>query len=60
VYGDIRRELSSQYSLAYQSSNSQADGQFRRVAVRVNRAGTIARTRPGYYAPGQVRVLNVR
>jgi Ca-activated chloride channel homolog len=60
VYGDIRRELSSQYSLAYQSSNPQADGEFRRVAVRVNRAGTIARTRPGYYAPRQVRVLNDR
>ena len=60
VYGDIRRELSSQYSLAYQSSNAQADGQFRRVAVRVNRAGTVARTRPGYYVPRQTRPSNGR
>ncbi len=58
VYGDIRRELSSQYSLAYQSTNAQDDGQFRRVAVRVNRAGAIARTRPGYYAARQVRLLD--
>jgi Ca-activated chloride channel family protein len=58
VYGDIRRELSSQYSLAYQSSNPQGDGEFRRVAVRVNRAGTSVRTRPGYYAPRHARVLD--
>lgn len=51
VYGEIRAELSSQYSLAYESTNTRRDGQFRHVTVRVNRPGTIARTRPGYYAP---------
>jgi Ca-activated chloride channel homolog len=53
VYGEIMMELSSQYSLAYESSNTRKDGQYRRVAVRVERAGVFARTRPGYYAPAR-------
>jgi Ca-activated chloride channel family protein len=51
VYGEIRTELSSQYALAYESDNLRRDGRFRRIAVRVERPGAIARTRPGYYAP---------
>jgi Ca-activated chloride channel homolog len=51
VYGEIIAELGSQYSLAYESSNARRDGQFRRVAVRVERTGVVARTRPGYFAP---------
>jgi Ca-activated chloride channel family protein len=53
VYGEIKAELSSQYSLAYESTNTRRDGQFRHVTVRVERAGIIARTRPGYYAPAR-------
>lgn len=51
VYGDIRRELSGQYSLAYQSGSARTDGQWRQIAVRVNRPDAIVRTRQGYYAP---------
>ena len=51
IYREIKEELSSQYSLAYQSSNTRRDGQFRHVMVRVDRSGAVARTRPGYYAP---------
>ena len=51
IYGEIKAELASQYFLAYESDNARRDGQFRRVAVRVERAGAIARSRPGYYAP---------
>jgi Ca-activated chloride channel homolog len=53
VYGEIRAELSNQYVLAYESNNARRDGQFRRIAVRVERPGVVARTRPGYYAPGK-------
>jgi Ca-activated chloride channel family protein len=49
VYRDIREELSSQYVLAYMSS-SPSRGQWRRVNVRVNRAGAVVRTRQGYFA----------
>jgi Ca-activated chloride channel family protein len=53
VYGEIRAELSSQYFLAYESTNARRDGQFRRIAVRVERPGAVARARPGYYAPSR-------
>lgn len=53
VYGEIKAELSSQYSLAYESNNPRRDGQFRNIAVRVERTGVVARTRPGYYAPAK-------
>jgi Ca-activated chloride channel family protein len=53
VYGEIRAELSNQYFLAYESNNPRRDGQFRRVAVRVERTGAVARARPGYYAPSK-------
>jgi len=36
VYSDIREELASQYALAYESSTGRRDGQWRRIAVRVN------------------------
>jgi hypothetical protein len=49
VYGEIKTELSSQYSLAYESTNPARDGRFRHVSVVI--AGAIGRTRPGYYAP---------
>jgi Ca-activated chloride channel homolog len=53
VYGEIRAELANQYFLAYVSTNARRDGQFRRIAVRVERAGAVARARPGYYAPSK-------
>ena len=43
IYGEIRAELSNQYFLAYKSNNPRRDGQFRRIAVRVERTGVVAR-----------------
>ena len=51
VYREIKRELSNQYALAYESNNVQKDGRFRQIAVRVSRVGVVARTRPGYFGP---------
>jgi Ca-activated chloride channel family protein len=53
VYREIRDELANQYFLAYESSNARRDGQFRRIAVKVERTGVVARARPGYYAPSR-------
>jgi len=51
IYGQIRAELSNQYFLVYESTNTRHDGQFRRIAVRVvDRPGVVARARPGYFA----------
>jgi VWFA-related protein len=51
IYDTISDELSSQYTLGYTSKNSLRNGQWRRVVVRVNRTGIVARTKQGYYAP---------
>lgn len=52
VYQTIADELASQYVLGYTSSNTERAG-WRRVSVRVTRAGAQTRTRSGYYAGGR-------
>jgi len=51
VFAQIARELASQYSIGYYSTNTKHDGKFRNVQVKVNRPGLVARTKKGYYAP---------
>jgi Ca-activated chloride channel family protein len=51
IYGQIADELSSQYTVGYQSRNVKRDGAWRRVVVRVNRPGAVPRTKLGYFAP---------
>jgi len=51
IYTQISDELSSQYTLGYTSKNGRRDGAWRRVVVRVDRAGSAARTKQGYFAP---------
>jgi Ca-activated chloride channel family protein len=51
IYGQIAEELSSQYTVGYTSKNPKRDGAWRRVVVRVGRAGATARTKQGYFAP---------
>jgi Ca-activated chloride channel family protein len=50
VYTQIADELTHQYIVGYLSTNAGADGEWRRVAVRVNRPNVQARTRSGYFA----------
>ncbi|MGH9255217.1 MAG: VWA domain-containing protein [Vicinamibacterales bacterium] len=50
VYDMIADELASQYSVGYVSKNTQRDGAYRRINVRVERPGIRARTRSGYIA----------
>jgi Ca-activated chloride channel family protein len=51
VYERIATELKSQYNLGYLSSNTAADGSWRRIQVMSHRPGMDVRTRAGYYAP---------
>ncbi len=51
IYSQIAEELSSQYTVGYSSKNPKRDGAWRRIVVRVNRAGVTARTKQGYFAP---------
>jgi Ca-activated chloride channel family protein len=49
AFEEIARELASQYSIGYYSTNSARDGKFRRVEVKVKKPGLVARTKKGYY-----------
>lgn len=51
AFDQIARELSSQYSIGYYSNNLKHDGKFRKLQVKINKEGLVARTRTGYYAP---------
>jgi VWFA-related protein len=51
VYDRIAEELRTQYSLGYVSNNSQRNGKWRRIVVRVpSREGLQVRHKLGYYA----------
>jgi Ca-activated chloride channel family protein len=52
IYREIIAELSSQYALAYESSDVRRDGRFRNLSVQVDRVDAVARTRRGYFAGG--------
>jgi Ca-activated chloride channel homolog len=51
IYEKISDELSSQYTVGYTSRNPRRDGAWRRVVVRLDRPGAVARTKLGYFAP---------
>ena len=58
IYQAIAQELACQYDLGYVPAQSNGDGGFRRVAVRVlPPTSAVARTRSGYYS---TRVAGVR
>ena len=47
----ITDDLSAHYLLGYYSSNTAADGRFRRIEVKRKRSGEAVMARPGYLAP---------
>jgi VWFA-related protein len=50
-FQEIARELRSQYSLAYISTNKAHDGTFRSITIRPLQKGLQVRAKPGYFAP---------
>ncbi len=46
----VAEELRSIYDIGYVSSNPARDGSFRKVSIRVNRPGYMARSKTGYFA----------
>ncbi len=51
-FREIARELRSQYSIAYVSSNKAHDGAFRTINIEPAEKGYHVRAKPGYFAPG--------
>jgi len=49
-FEEIARELRSQYSLAYVSTNSAHDGTFRTITIQPVRKNLRVRAKPGYFA----------
>jgi VWFA-related protein len=47
----IRKELRTQYTIAYHSTNSQKDGTYRKIRIAVNDPHYSVQSRAGYYAP---------
>lgn len=52
-FQEITRELRSQYSLAYVSSNTAHDGTFRSISIQPLDKGYHVRAKSGYFAPSQ-------
>lgn len=50
-YDKVLAEIRAQYTLGYLSTNVKTDGTWRKVEVKVKRAGLKVRTRQGYFAP---------
>jgi Ca-activated chloride channel family protein len=52
-FREISRELRSQYSLAYVSTNNAHDGTFRNITIQSKEKGVRVRAKSGYFAPSQ-------
>ncbi|HUY14369.1 MAG TPA: VWA domain-containing protein [Terriglobia bacterium] len=52
-FQEIAKELRSQYSLAYVSSNPAHNGTFRRITIKPQLRGLSVRAKAGYFAPSQ-------
>jgi VWFA-related protein len=52
-FQEIARELRSQYSLAYVSTNKAHDGTFRTISLQTTEKGLRVQAKNGYFAPSQ-------
>lgn len=50
VYERVASELRLLYTLAYTPKKSEVDGKFRKITIKLNHEGGVAKTRRGYYA----------
>jgi Ca-activated chloride channel family protein len=49
AFAQVAKELASQYSIGYYPNDLKHDGKFRKVEVKLDKSGLIARTKKGYY-----------
>ena len=55
TYERVLAEVKAQYTLGYLSTNTRADGTWRKVQIKVTGPGLKVRSRQGYYAPYRKR-----
>jgi VWFA-related protein len=56
IYEQVLGEVRAQYTIGYLSTNEKANGEWRKVDVKITRAdakGLHIRARQGYYAPSR-------
>jgi len=58
VFRGVQQDMDMYYLLGYHSTNTARDGKFRRITVRVNRAGMKLEYRKGYYAAADFKHSN--
>ncbi len=47
----IQQDTSAYYVIGFRSTDTQRDGRYRRLTIKINRPGVKLEYRPGYYAP---------
>lgn len=55
VYNQVADELATQYTIGYTSRNTNRDGRWRQITVKVDAPGVVARTRAGYFGPSRAQ-----
>jgi Ca-activated chloride channel homolog len=51
AFSEVAKELASQYSIGYYSTDNKHDGKFRKIEIKLKQQGLVARTKTGYFAP---------
>jgi VWFA-related protein len=60
IYAQVDEELRNQYTLGYVSTNTFKDGSYRKINVRVKIQNALITARPGYYAPNEIGLRNIK
>jgi VWFA-related protein len=54
----IQQDTSAYYVIGFRSTDTQKDGRYRRLTIKINRPNVKLEYRPGYYAPADFRHAN--
>jgi len=55
AFAQVQRDTSAYYAVGFHSTNPLRDGKYRKLTIKVNRAGVKIEYRPGYYAPADFK-----
>ena len=55
AFAKVQADTSAYYAIGFRSTNPARDGKYRKLTIKVNRAGVKIEYRPGYYAPADFK-----